>query len=273
MSDDEHPELGYDPLDDTKSWPENDFEPKLVGTLTLNRNVENVFAENEQISFGTGVLVDGLDFSDDKMLVGRTFSYSDAQRYRVGPNYLQVPVNQAKHARVATNQRDGQMTYVIDGGSNPHVNYEPSTADGTLREGEYPTHDEQGPEITGRLTRKRLPRTDDYSQAGQRYQLMEQWEKDDLVANFVMLISQATREVQERMVWHFLMADDELGNRVGEGLGISADDVRQLPPLATQTLDEAELQRLSNLGKNGPRDVTGLTMTHCVPNTRRVVTR
>ena len=64
--------------------------------MVLNRNVANNFAENEQIAFGTGVLVDGLDFSDDKMLVGRTFSYSDTQRYRVGPNYLQLPVNQAE---------------------------------------------------------------------------------------------------------------------------------------------------------------------------------
>ena len=84
-SDDEHPELDFDPLDDTKVWPENEFEPRPVGRMVLNRNVENVFAENEQIAFGTGVLVDGLDFSDDKMLVGRTFSYSDTQRYRVGP--------------------------------------------------------------------------------------------------------------------------------------------------------------------------------------------
>ena len=102
MSDDEHPE----------------------------RNAENFFAENEQIAFGTGVLVDGLDFSDDKMLVGRTFSYSDTQRHRVGPNYLQLPVNQAKKP-VATNQRDGQMTYQVDdGGANPHVNYEPSITGG-----------------------------------------------------------------------------------------------------------------------------------------------
>ena len=69
--------------------------------MVLNRNVANNFAENEQISFGTGVLVDGLDFSDDKMLVGRTFSYSDTQRYRVGPNYLQLPVNQARTPRCA----------------------------------------------------------------------------------------------------------------------------------------------------------------------------
>src|SRR3954452_24795819 len=89
MSDDEHAELDWDPLDDTKTWPEQDFPLRPVGRMVLDRNAGNFFAENEQIAFGTGVLVDGLDFSDDKMLVGRTFSYSDTQRYRVGPNYLQ----------------------------------------------------------------------------------------------------------------------------------------------------------------------------------------
>ncbi|MGY1750811.1 catalase [Modestobacter sp. SYSU DS0511] len=272
MSDDEHPELDFDPLDDTKVWPENEFEPKLVGTMTLNRNVTDHHNENEQSAFGTGVLVDGMDFSDDKMLIGRTFSYSDTQRYRVGPNYLQLPINSAKNAVVQTNQRGGQMSFGVDlgPGQNPHVNYEPSITGG-LREAEYPTHDEQGPVITGRLTRKRIPRTNDYTQAGQRYQLMEQWEKDDLVANLVGNIGQAVREVQERMVWHFFMCDDELGARVGEGLGITADDVRGLPPLQTQTLNEEELARAANLGKNGPRDVTGLKMTHTVPNERVVL--
>ncbi|MDQ4030991.1 MAG: catalase, partial [Actinomycetota bacterium] len=89
--------------------------------------------------------------------------------------------------------------------------------------------------------------------------------------NFVENIGQATAEVQRRMVWHCFMAEDELGQRVGDGLGISADDVRDLPPLPTQQLSEAEQQRLENLGKNGPRDVTGKTMTHCVPNKHVVV--
>jgi catalase len=70
------------------------------------------------------------------------------------------------------------------------------------------------------------------------------------------------------MVWHFFLCEDELGQRVGEGLGITADDVRGLPPLQSQTLTEAELQRAANLGKNGPRDVSGKVMTHCVPNER-----
>jgi catalase len=266
MSDEEHPELDFDPLDDTKVWPENDFPLRKVGTMTLNRVPDNFFLQSEQIAFGTGVLVDGLDFSDDKMLVGRTFSYSDTQRYRVGPNYLQLGVN-APRARVATNQRDGQMAYGVDlgEGQNPHVNYEPSILGG-LREDAAATPDEIGPEITGRLTRKRIPRTDDYTQAGQRYLLSEPWEQDDLVTNFVGALSQCDRPIAERMVWHLFMAEDELGRRVGEGLGITADDVRGLEPLQTQTLTEAELERAANLGKNGPRDVTGLVMTHCVPN-------
>jgi catalase len=271
MSDDEHPELDFDPLDDTKTWPEQDFPPRAVGRMVLNRMPVNFFAENEQIAFGTGVLVDGLDFSDDKMLIGRTFSYSDTQRYRVGPNYLQLPVNQPQNAKVRTNQRDGQMAYFVDGAQeSPHVNYEPSITGG-LREAQYPTHDEQGPEIRGRLTRKRLPRTNDYQQAGQRYLLLQQWERDDLVHNFVTLLSQCVRPIQERMVWHFLLVENDLGLRVGEGLGITPDDVRHLPPLPTQTLSPDENARLANLGKNPPRDVEGLTMTHCVPNERAVV--
>ncbi|NJQ00226.1 catalase [Streptomyces zingiberis] len=276
MDDHDHPELDFDPLDDTKTWPEQDFPPRPVGRMVLNRMPANYFAENEQISFGTGVLVDGLDFSDDKMLVGRTFSYSDTQRYRVGPNYLQLPVNQAKNARVRTNQRDGQMAYGVDGGESdthdPQVNYEPSILGG-LQEAPGPAHGEQGPEITGRLTRERIPRTNDYLQAGQRYLLMEEWERDDLVRNFTDLLSQCDRRVRERMLWHFLLVENDLGLRVAEGLGVDPSEVAHLEPLPGQTLTEEDERRLANLGKNPPRDVSGLTMTHCVPDERHVVTR
>ena len=125
--------------------------------------------------------------------------------------------------------------------------------------------------ITGRLTRKRIDRTNDYIQAGQRFLLSEPWEQDDLVANFVGALSQCDRPIQERMVWHLFMCEDELGRRVGEGIGIGADDVRGLEPLATQTLTEDERKRAANLGKNGSRDVSGLTMTHCVPNANEIV--
>ncbi|GIH71114.1 catalase [Sphaerimonospora thailandensis] len=272
MSDDEHPELDFDPLDDTKVWPENDFPALPVGRLVLNRTVSDNFAENEQISFGTGVLVDGLDFSEDKMLVGRTFSYSDTQRYRVGPNYLQLPVNQARNAKVRTNQRDAPMAYHVDrAGENPHVNYEPSITGG-LREAASSMPGEYGPVISGRLTRSRIPRTNDYKQPGQRYRLMEEWERDDLVENLTTALSECVRPVAERMVWHLLLIEDDLGLRVGEGVGITPGDVGRLDPLPGQNLTEEDRLRLANLGKNGPRDVRGLKMTHCVPNERATTT-
>jgi catalase len=261
MSDDDHPELDFDPLDDTKTWPEDRFPLRTLGRMVLDRNPENFFVEAEQIAFGTGVLVDGLDFSDDKMLVGRTFSYSDTQRYRVGTNYLQIPVNAPREATVATNQRDGAMAYYVDGtGENPHTNYEPNTLGG-LVEADKPAHVEQGPVIEGRLTRARLPRTNDYQQAAERWHTMEAWERDDLVANLVTLIGQAETQIQERMVWHFLLVDEEYGQRVADGLGVSLANVAALKPLATQTLGETDLARLAQLPNPGKRELSTSQVT------------
>lgn len=250
MEDHEHPELDWDPLDDTKTWPEDQFPLRKIGVLTLNRNVEDHHNENEQIAMGTGVLVDGLDFSEDKMLVGRTFSYSDTQRHRVGPNYLQLPVNRAKNARVATNQTGGQMSYAMDrGNGNPHVNYEPSIHGG-LQESKRPEPFE-GPEHSGKLVRQVLERRNDYAQTRDRYNTILDWERDDLVHNMITLLGQTERDVQERMLWHFFMVHDDYGKRVAEGLNMTVDDVRHLEPLPTQVLTEAEKQRLANLGNNG----------------------
>src|SRR5690606_4298370 len=103
--------------------------------------------------------------------------------------------------------------------------------------------------------------------------LMEDWERDDLVKNFIELFAQCDRQVQERMLWHCLLAENDLGSRVGEGLGITPEEVAHLEPLAGQDLTEEDRKRLAGLGDNPPRDVEGLTMTHCVPNARHVVTR
>jgi catalase len=73
MEDGEHPELDFDPLDPTKLWYKEDYPWLPVGRMVLNKNPENFFAEVEQAAFGTGVLVDGLDFSDDKLLQGKNF--------------------------------------------------------------------------------------------------------------------------------------------------------------------------------------------------------
>jgi catalase len=251
MEDHDHPELEWDPLDDTKIWPEDQFPLRKIGVMTLNRNVSDHHAENEQIAMGTGVLVDGLDFSDDKMLVGRTFSYSDTQRYRVGPNYLQLPVNQAKSARVATNQRGGQMAYSVDlaPGQNPHVNYEPSQHNG-LSVSTRPDPNNP-PEVRGPLTRSVIERRNDYVQARARYCTMLDWEREDLVRNMGDLLAQCERDVQERMIWHFLLIHDDLGTRVGNAIRLSAADVRHLEPLPGQVLTAEDQARLKKLGGNG----------------------
>ncbi len=220
MSDDEHPELDFDPLDDTKVWPEDRFPLLPVGIMTLNRNITDFHNENEQVAFGTGVLVDGLDFSDDKMLVGRTFSYSDTQRYRVGPNYLQLPVN-APVVTVSTNQGGGQMSYGVDSrGASPHVNYEPSSLAG-LREADD-SYREYRPFVSGEVMRAPIPRTNDYAQAGERYRTMPEWERDDLVLNLVTALSECDKRIQEKMVWHFTQCDAGFGGRLAQGLGLPA---------------------------------------------------
>jgi catalase len=204
-------------LDDTNIWPEDQFPLLPVGRMVLNKNPENYFAEVEQASFGTGVLVDGLDFSDDKMLVGRTLSYSDTQRHRVGANYLQLPINSPRCA-VATNQRDGQMAYRVDiaEGSNPHVNYEPNSLGG-LREAE-PAGKDHTPYVEGNLVREKVSRQDDFTQAGERYRTFEDWERDDLISNLVGALAPCTRDIQKRMISMFKKCDEEYGRRVEDGL-------------------------------------------------------
>ncbi len=224
MSDDDHPELDFDPLDDTKIWPEDQFPMLPAGRMVLDRNPINYFAEVEQAAFGTGVLVDGLDFSDDKMLQGRTLSYSDTQRYRVGPNYLQLPINQPK-THVATNQRDGQMAYNVDGndaGGNPHVNYEPSSRNGLVEA--KPSGAPHQPYVQGPVMRQTIARTNNYVQAGAQYHAFEDWERDDLINNLVTNLKTCNPDIQERMVNHFLQCDAEYGQRVAEGLGISVPE-------------------------------------------------
>jgi catalase len=246
MSDDEHPELDFDPLDDTKLWPAEQFPFYPVGKMTLNRNPANYFAEVEQSAFGTGVLVDGLDFSDDKMLQGRTFSYSDTQRYRVGTNYLQLPINAPRNP-AATNQRDGQMTYHVDvaPGANPHVNYEPSSLNG-LKEAPKNGRDYE-PYYAAKLVRKTLERTNDFGQAGDRYRTFSDFEREELIKNLVSAISSANQDIQEKMVSLFDQCDPDYGRRVAEGLKEAREmkTVQQVPTdkaKAEQGVAEAERQ-------------------------------
>ncbi|TWT27373.1 catalase [Planomicrobium sp. CPCC 101110] len=215
MSDDEHAELDFDPLDDTKLWPQDKFPFLPVGKMVLNRNPENYHAEIEQAAFGTGVLVDGLDFSDDKMLQGRTFSYSDTQRYRVGANYLQLPVNAPKK-RVATNQYGGQMDRPAEHVPNPHINYEPSVLGG-VKEAERvaPPHE---PAYNAKVVSQPIDRTNNYGQAGETYRSFEDWEREELINNLGDALSVCDPRIQEEMIHHFTQADEDYGRRVRENM-------------------------------------------------------
>ena len=192
MSDDEHPELDFDPLDDTKTWPEDAFPLRPVGRMVLDRNVTNHFAENEQVAFGTGVLVDGLDFCDDKMLVGRTFSLLG---HPALPRRPELPAAAGQRAarrppRPTSATARWRTTWTATG-ENPHVNYEPSSTGG-LAEAEPPARS-TGPYVAGHVGRQKLERTNDYAQAGERYRTMPDWERDDLVLNLVDLLGQCER--------------------------------------------------------------------------------
>jgi len=230
MSDDEHPELDFDPLDDTKLWPKEQFPFLPVGKMTLNRNPEDYFNEVEQSAFGTGVLVDGLDFSDDKMLQGRTFSYSDTQRYRVGPNYLQLPINAPKN-QVITNQRGGQMSFKSDfaPGQNKHINYEPSTLN-NIKEAPK-TGKDYSPRYEANLVRQKIDRTNDFKQAGETYRNFEDWERADLINNLVNTLATCDKRIQDKMVEHFTLADEDYGSRVAEGLRNSAKSMADKGPI------------------------------------------
>ena len=243
MSDDEHPELDFDPLDDTKLWPTDKFPFLPVGKMTLDRNPVNYFAEVEQSAFGTGVLVDGLDFSDDKMLQGRTFSYSDTQRYRVGTNYLQLPINAPKKA-VATNQRDGQMAYRQDlvEGVNPHVNYEPSSMNG-LKEAPKAKKDHT-PHYDASLVREKISRQNNFKQAGETYRKFEDWEREELIKNLSGTLASARKEIQDKMIDLFTQCDADYGRRVAEGIKMAGAQVTDKGPIGStqshQAVQEAE---------------------------------
>lgn len=204
----------FDPLDPTKTWPEDKFPLMPVGKMILNRNPQNYFTEVEQAAFCPATLVPGIEFSADKLLQGRTFSYNDTQRYRLGTNYLQLPINRPI-VSVNNNQRDGFMQ--IGSFSGP-VNYEPNTL-GSGMPKEAPAVPISSYLVEGEMMRKKISLTNDYEQAGEKYKSLNKMDQDHLIDNIVDSLGKADKPIQERMIVHFTKADvAELGKRVAKGL-------------------------------------------------------
>jgi catalase len=130
----------FDPFDLTKVWLHKDYPLQEVGKMTLNRNVTNYFAEVEQVAFSPSHMPPGIEASPDRMLQGRLFAYDDAARYRVGSNYLQVPINRCPFAKVQTYARDGMMVTTDNGGAKP--NYYPNSFE------DLPQPDPAQPDVT-----------------------------------------------------------------------------------------------------------------------------
>jgi catalase len=204
----------FDPLDPTKDWFEEDIPYHKVGSMILNRNPDNVFAETESVGFNPGVVVPGIEPSEDKLLQGRLFSYSDTQRYRIGTNYLQLPIN-CPYAQVNNNQRDGAMQTKPQ---EQHINYEPNRYSDTPKEN--PAFNETLSPLNGSAGRQKIEKTNDFGQAGQVWQRYSSEEKAQLIKNLTGDLSKVESKTVLRAICNFYIADAELGNRLAESLNV-----------------------------------------------------
>jgi catalase len=208
----------FDIFDVTKVWPHQDYPPIDIGKMVLNRNPSNYFAEVEQAAFSPGNFVPGIGTSPDKMLQGRLFAYHDAHRYRLGANYLLLPVNQPKGVKAKNYQRDGLMRF--DGNEGDTVNYYPNSFGGPepdLKTAE-PTF-----EVSGIAIRQPyIHPNSDFVQPGDLYRkVMTDLDREHLIGNIVTHLGNANKEIQLRQARIFSKADPEYGQQVAEGLGIT----------------------------------------------------
>jgi len=207
----------FNPFDLTKVWPHSDYPPITVGRFTLNRNPENYFAEIEQASFEPANFVPGIGPSPDKMLQGRLFSYPDTHRYRIGPNYLQLPVNRPK-SPVHSYNKDGAMRY--DNPGDPV--YAPNSAGGPAADAQlWPGGDY---EVAGEIVRSAYTlhaEDDDFGQPRALWEkVMSETDRDHLVTNITLHAGAAevTAETKARVTDYWRNVHPDLGARVGKEL-------------------------------------------------------
>lgn len=218
---DEH-KYDFDLLDPTKIVPEELVPVEIVGTLTLNRNTDNFFAETEQIAFHPGHIVPGIDFSNDPLLQGRLFSYTDTQLIRLGgPNFHEIPINRSVNT-VHNNQRDGYMRQQIDKGK---VSYSPNSIGGgcpfqaMMNEGGFVSQESR---VSGAKVRQRSKSfVDHYSQAKLFYNSQSAPEKLHLQNALIFELSKVTiPAIRERTVSQLAFIDKALAEKVAKKVGV-----------------------------------------------------
>ncbi|MFC4023425.1 catalase [Oceanobacillus longus] len=216
----------FDILDPTKIWPEEDVPVKIIGKMTLNRNVDNVFAETEQVAFHPGSVVPGIDFTNDPLLQGRLFSYTDTQLIRLGgPNFHELPINRPV-CPFHNNQRDGYSRQTINKGPvSYHNNSLASNTPETSREDEggYVHYQEK---VEGRKVRARSDSfLDHFSQATLFWNSMSTSEKEHIIDAFSFELGKCKeKSIQQQVVDMFANVNLEMAQQVAANLGITAPE-------------------------------------------------
>ncbi|MCM2981221.1 catalase [Niallia sp. FSL W8-0951] len=211
----------FDILDPTKIWPEEEVPVKIVGKLTLNRNVDNFFAETEQVAFHPGHVVPGIDFSNDPLLQGRLFSYTDTQLSRLGgPNFHQIPINQPV-CPFHNNQRDGMHQMTIHHGQtsyhkNALNNNQPEPV--PVEQGGYEHYQEK---VDGRKVRGRSDSfLDFYSQAKLFYNSLAPFEQQHIKDAFSFELGKCKSEaVKNHAVALLNRIDRSIAEEVAKNIG------------------------------------------------------
>ncbi|HEY5289656.1 MAG TPA: catalase [Caulobacteraceae bacterium] len=210
----------FNPFDLTKVWSKKDYPLIEVGVLELNRNPENYFADVEQAAFSPANVVPGIGFSPDKMLQSRLFSYGDAQRYRLGVNHHQIPVN-APRCPFNSYHRDGAMR--ADGNHGGTIGYEPNSRDAWRQQ---PDFAEPPLALEGAADHWNHRIDEDYfTQPGDLFRLMSPEKQQVLFENTARSAGGASLEVQRRHIDHCRKADPAYGAGVEQALkrGVSPD--------------------------------------------------
>ncbi|MFE9258883.1 catalase [Streptomyces sp. NPDC006879] len=208
------PEYRFNPFDLTKVWPHGDYPLIEVGRMTLDKNPDDYFVHIEQAAFEPSNLVPGIGPSPDKMLLGRLFSYPDTHRYRIGPNYAQLPPNRA-HSRVSSYAKDGPMRYEPAATARP---YAPNSYGGPAADlasfGEPAGWRAAGEMVRAAYTLR--AEDDDWGQPGTMVrQVLDDAARERLVSNVGgHLKDGVSRAVLERAVQYWRNVDKDLGDRI-----------------------------------------------------------
>jgi catalase len=241
MTEEQANAMGNNPFDLTKMWLKKDFPLMPVGEFELNQNPDNYFAEIEQAAFNPANAVPGTSFSPDRMLQGRLFSYGDAQRYRLGVNHHQIPVNMPKEVKNPHSfHRDGQMR--VDGNLGSELHYEPNSYGDWDDSPEDNLPKEKGGDVYRYDFRK--DDSDYFTQPGLLFRAMTKDQQQVLFDNTARNMGDSTLQIKHRHIYHCYMADPEYGKGVAQSLNISIDDVDlNLPP----SNSHENLKRANNL--------------------------